>query len=550
MDIVLVGLPGSGKTAVGRAVAAASGARFVDLDAEVEASAGVTVAAIFEREGEPAFRRRERQAIEALGPPDPSPEVRRVIAVGGGAVADPRSRWRLYRGRASVWLDAPIEQLAARVGRKPGARPLLAGADIAATLERLRRERLPAYAAASVRVEARGSIPAIAAAVAAAVQTSAAESRSACALLRQETTVGRFILGVGVAAAAVDQELRDAGARRAVLVSEPGAWEAAGVAVAGALETGGWATERLLLPTGEAAKRLDVIGDAAEQLAAMGLERDEPIVAIGGGALTDAAGFLASTYARGVPWLAVPTTLVGQVDAALGGKTGLDLAAGKNLLGAFHPPVAVVADVAVLAGLPERERRAALAEATKVAVLGEPRLLDILEADGPAIAAGTGESLESGALAEVVEWAARFKLAVVERDPLERGERICLNLGHTLGHAIEAATGFGPLRHGEAVAYGLRAAMRLGVARGTASEARAARVGALLDRLALGVDPLPCPVDDVLAHLGRDKKRQAGTIRWVLPTEDAWTVDASVPASLVASVAADVLAGRVAAVPS
>jgi len=243
-----------------------------------------------------------------------------------------------------------------------------------------------------------------------------------------------------------------------------------------------------------------------------------------------------------VPWIGVPTTLVAQVDSSIGGKTGVDLPEGKNLVGAFHLPVAVVADVALLAGLPERHRRAALAEAVKDGVLGEPRLLEVLEADGAAIAAGT-PTTEPSALAEVVERAAWYKVRVVAGDAREQGDRIALNLGHSLGHAFEAAGGYGTLLHGEAIAYGLRAACRIGEARGVTPAERVERVEDLLDRLDLAVAPLPWSIDAVLELLGRDKKHHGGRLRWVLPTADGWTLDDAVPEAIVRVATASVLAG-------
>ena len=546
MDVVLVGLPGSGKSAVGRQLAAQHAATFIDVDEEVERIAGTSIARLFELEGEAGFRGRERAAVEALGSPSQGRSINRVIAAGGGAVVDPRNRWRLYRGRAAAWLDAPTATLAARLGREPGAnRPLLSGGEPTSALDQLRATRLPYYAACP-RVDADADAPTVAGRVAAELERVLGGARAAegTTLLRVTDPARRLVLGDGIAAAAIDAELRSAEARRAILLSEPGAWGAAGEGIAARLRDLGWPVEPVLLPAGEDAKRLAVVEAVAEQLARLGLERDEPLVGIGGGALTDTAGFVAATYARGVPWIAVPTTFVGQVDAALGGKTAVDLAAGKNLVGAFHRPVAVIADVATLATLPVRHRRAALGEVVKVGLLGEARLLEVLEADGPALAAGDPSATEAGAVAEVVERAARFKLDVVGRDPEEHGERVALNLGHSLGHAIEAAAGFRDVLHGEAVAYGLRAACRIGTARGTLSPDRASRAERLLDALDLGATPLEYPVPTVLAVLEADKKRRDGSLRWVLPTDAGWSLDDAVPDELVAAVAASVLAGR------
>jgi 3-dehydroquinate synthase len=352
------------------------------------------------------------------------------------------------------------------------------------------------------------------------------------------------VIGERFLAGELRETLRGLEARRAILVSEPGAWGAVGQGVADALARDGWSVERVLLPQGEDAKRLSVIDDAARELARLHVERSEPLVVIGGGALGDAAGFLAATYLRGVPFVQIPTTLVAQLDSSIGGKTGVDLPEGKNLVGAFHQPVAILADVSVLASLDVRQRRAALAEAVKMASLGDERLFETLESEGEAIATGDASATESGALAETVERAAWAKVEVVVTDEREAGGRIALNLGHSLGHAIEAAAGFGELLHGEAVAYGLRAASRIGVARGVTSPERADRVEALLDRLELGVDPLALELEAVLGLLAGDKKHRGGALRWVLPTADGHTIDGDVPESLVRETAAGVLAGR------
>jgi 3-dehydroquinate synthase len=359
-----------------------------------------------------------------------------------------------------------------------------------------------------------------------------------------------MVIGDGILARELAAALRDLEARRAILVSEPGAWAAVGQRLASELAATGLGVEHVLLPQGEDAKRLSVIETAANELARLRVERREPIVAVGGGALGDAAGFLAATYLRGIPCIQAPTTLVAQIDSSIGGKTGVDLAAGKNLLGAFHQPAAIVIDISVLASLDVRQRRAALAEAVKMAALGDERLFATLESEGLAIAAGDASAVTSGALAEVIERAARAKVDVVLADERESGARLSLNLGHSLGHAIEAAAGFSGLLHGEAVAYGLRAAARIGEARGVTPPPRAARIERLLDALELGTAPTGLDLAEVLGFMATDKKHAEGSLRWVLPTADGYTIDAAVPEELVLDVAGGVLAGRVAGVRS
>jgi 3-dehydroquinate synthase len=316
--------------------------------------------------------------------------------------------------------------------------------------------------------------------------------------------------------------------------------------VAEALRSAGWPVEVVMLPSGEAAKQLSVIGEAARDLARRRLERREPLVAIGGGALGDPAGFLAATYLRGVPWIQVPTTLVAQVDSSIGGKTGVDLPEGKNLLGAFHQPAAIVLDVAALRSLPERQLRAALGEVVKMAALGDEALFATLEADGEAVALGDAAAFERGVMAEVVERPAWAKVEVVMADEFEQaasGGRIALNLGHTIAHALEAADGYATLLHGEAVGYGLRAAVRIGASMGVTPAERVARIEAMLDRLDLGRAPLPYSAEAVLAASEIDKKHAGGRLRWVLPTADGVVVRDDVPATTVAAAVRSTLAG-------
>jgi 3-dehydroquinate synthetase/shikimate kinase len=563
VDVVLVGLPGSGKSAIGRRLAHRHESEFIDLDEAIERAAGRTIPEIFAEDGEPAFRRLERTAVEALGPADPAPQIRRVIATGGGAVVDPRNRWRLYRGRLPVWLDGRAEVLAQRLRRSPNVRPLVAGRDPIGVIRGLARERERFYAPA-VRLNSAAELSTLieqidelaashetegARPVGADGETArpgeAAAPRPGTTTLRADTPIGQIVLGEGNAVFELDAALRRAEARRAILISEPGAWTAAGESIAAGLTAAGWPVGHLLLPQGEAAKRLSVVEGAASELARLRVERSEPLVGIGGGALGDTTGFLAATWLRGVPIIHVPTTLVAQIDSSIGGKTGVDLDAGKNLVGAFHQPLAVIVDVAFLRTLPDRQRRAALGEAVKMAALGDDRLFTLLETAGEEIARGDEAVFASGAVAELVERAAWAKVEVVVADEKEQGAaggRIALNLGHSLGHAVEAAGGFGEVLHGEAVAIGLRAATRIGVEVGVTPADRATRIEGLLTRLGLATAPLPYPLTTVLDNLATDKKHASGALRWVLPTADGSEVRADIPPELVERVAASLLA--------
>lgn len=542
MDVVLVGLPGSGKTAIGRRLASRHGAAFIDLDDRIEEASGRHIPEIFAQDGEAAFRRLEREAVAALGPPDPDREIRRVISPGGGAVVDPRNRWALYRGRVPIWLDVRPEVLAQRLRRSPTVRPLVAGGDPLGRVRALAAARERFYGAAR-RINGVAEVGSVLDAVERLTLPGPAAGTT---LLRAQTAIGELVVGEHVAADAVGAALRRLEARRAILVSEPGAWAAFGEGLADRLRADGWPVDVVMLPAGEGAKRLAVIEAAARDLAGLRAERREPLIAVGGGALGDPAGFLAAMYLRGVPWIGVPTTLVAQVDSSIGGKTGVDLPEGKNLLGAFHHPASIILDIAALRPLPGRQLRAALGEIVKMAALGDEALFATLEADGEAVAAGAPSAFESGVLAEVVERPAWAKVAVVTADEREQGGtsgRIMLNLGHTVAHALEAVDGYETLLHGEAVAYGTRAAIRIGAAMGVTPPERAARIEALLTRLALGVAPLAYDPDAVVEATGTDKKHAGGRLRWVLPTGDGTLVRDDVPPALVVDAVRGVIGG-------
>jgi len=524
MELVLVGLPGSGKSAVGRRIAHARHARFVDLDAAIEARAGAPPAAIFEREGEAAFRAHEAAAIDALGPPDRGHPLTRVIATGGGAVVAPRNRWRLFRDRRVAWLDAPDQLLARRLERSPTPRPLLVGRDPVRALAALRSARARFYGAAP-RVDATGRPDE----VAPHVERLLRGATPPLVLLDASTTIGELVLGLDLAGDAVARVLDQLAARRVAVVSEPAAWRLHGERLAARLEAPGRVIEALLLPRGERAKSFATLERAVRELARRHHERADPLVTIGGGAVGDTGGLVAALYARGVPLIQVPTTLLSQVDSSIGGKTAIDIPEGKNLVGAFHQPRAIVLDVGLLATLPARQRRAALGEAVKMAALGDEALFELLERDGRALAAGSPSAVESGALAELVERCAWAKMEVVMADEHEADRRMALNLGHSIGHALEGASGYRGLLHGEAVALGLRGAVAVGLALGVTPEARGRRILALLDHLGLGLAAPAVPAAEVRLRLATDKKVAGGRLRWVLPTATGIAVRADVP---------------------
>jgi len=267
----------------------------------------------------------------------------------------------------------------------------------------------------------------------------------------------------------------------------------------------------LFLKPGEAHKRLRTVERLAEQLAKNHADRSSLLIAFGGGVVGDVGGFLAAIFMRGIDYIQVPTTLLAQVDSSVGGKTGVNLAHGKNLVGSFHHPLAVLADIETLGTLPPRELRAGLFESIKAGIIRDAKLFAFMENNAAAILAGDPAALEAVFAASV-----KMKAEVVGIDELETGLRMILNYGHTLGHAIEAATRYKKLLHGEAIAWGMIAATRLGRARQTISAAQAARIEKLI--FAYGpLPPLKLSIDRLLDAATRDKKNRRGVRRFILP---------------------------------
>ena len=298
---------------------------------------------------------------------------------------------------------------------------------------------------------------------------------------------------------------------RVALVSEAGAWRRFGPQFEKTLKRAGLKVHRHLLPSGEAAKSWDSVSALLTSMLAAGLGRDSAVIALGGGSVTDAAGFAAAIYQRGIPWVSVPTTLLGQLDSGLGGKTGINLAGGKNLAGCFHRPRAVVCDPDFLASLPPRERVSGFGEALKYGLVFEPAIWGMIVGNWDALMAG-----DPALTSKVVQRCAAWKRKIVDQDEREtKGPRELLNFGHTLGHALESAAGLGALRHGEAVIWGMRAALRLSHRCSGLEASFAAEADRFLSTLPV---PLPRRVEPrrLLELARRDKKARGGRARFVL----------------------------------
>ncbi|MGI8423178.1 MAG: 3-dehydroquinate synthase [Chloroflexota bacterium] len=338
--------------------------------------------------------------------------------------------------------------------------------------------------------------------------------------------------GDGIASA-LGKRMREVGLEgRAFIISHPEIAALHADTVLEALDAAGYRPEVVVVESGEASKSLATAGEVYAWLADRRAERRDTIVALGGGVVGDLAGFVAATYLRGLAWVQVPTTVVSQVDSSVGGKTAVNLPQGKNLVGAFHQARLTLIDVALLDGLPVRERDSGWAEVIKTAVIFDPALFEALERTPQA-------ALDRGQLLDVIERCVRWKMKVVEEDPTEKGIRIVLNFGHTIAHALEAVSGYGRYLHGEAVSIGMVGAAEISRRRGLIGQA-------LLDRVetALLRNELPVRYDSSLASAERlleaaasDKKRAGARLRWVLTTGlGATTVAHDVPDDLVLDV--------------
>jgi shikimate kinase/3-dehydroquinate synthase len=492
--IALVGLPGSGKSTIAPLLAERLGWSCVDLDDEIAAAESRTPTAIIDADGEEAFRELEVGALQAaLRTPGPL-----VIACGGGLI-----HWKLA-GRlltdtcCVVWLDAPDEVLVGRLGDAPNRR--LLGGSALTGIPRLRALRAGAHQSAHARVrsDAAPGVVAdrIATALGGAITVDAADRRYFVEV--RPGAIDDLVLYVPGAATTV------------AVVADRNLAGTAQRAVA-SLRSTGISTRLIQVSGGERLKTWASAGRLLDRLGSAGLQRNDCVVAIGGGTVGDVAGFAAATYLRGIAWVNVPTTLLAMVDSAIGGKTGVNLARGKNLAGAFWQPQAVVCDPDLIASQDDRSYRSALAEMIKYAMIADPRLFVDLDTRLDAIL-----GREPDVLTQTIRESCLIKSRFVSFDERETGMRAILNYGHTVGHALEAATGLGDaLLHGEAVAIGMRAAGLLSIrALGCPAEDIVWQ-DEMIARCGLGTSPV-VDATRVLEHMGADKKNVGGKLGWVL----------------------------------
>lgn len=513
--VVLVGPMGVGKSTVGELLAARLGTTYRDTDADVVAEAGKPIAEIFYDEGEEHFRALERRAVEAAVAGHTG-----VLALGGGAVLDAATR-ELLAGRPVAYLSMDVDEAVRRVGLG-AARPLLAVNPRRQWRELMdARRHLYEEVARTVVATDEHTPEEVAQAIIDALELpegQAAPGVENTGMTQQgptriqvagsagsdpyEVLVGHQLLGE------LPQLIGDRARRVAVL--HPEALAETGEAVRQDLADQGYEAIAVQLPNAEEAKTVEVAAYCWKALGQTGFTRTDVIVGIGGGATTDVAGFVAASWLRGVRWIAIPTTVLGMVDAAVGGKTGINTAEGKNLVGAFHPPAGVLCDLAALDSLPVNDYVSGMAEIIKAGFIADPVILDLVEADPEGARTPAGPHT-----AELIERSIRVKAEVVSSDLKESGLREILNYGHTLAHAIEKNERY-KWRHGAAVSIGMVFAAELGRLAGRLDDATADRHRTILESVGL---PLAYRGDQwpkLLENMKVDKKSRGDLLRFIV----------------------------------
>ncbi len=501
-NITLTGFMGTGKTTVGRLLAQRLDRPFVDMDEQLETHFGQSIAEVFAQKGEAYFRAAETRLCEQL-----SQQEGLIIATGGGALINLQNRQLLAESGPIVCLTASVDAILERLAAASD-RPLLESEDQdrRARIQSLLSQRRAAYASIPIGVNTDGKSPD---AIVEAVMEALAANAEVAGMTRIPVPSPEGAYHICIGEGLLDYvgmllRNRKLALGKAAIVTNPILADLYAGRVADSLRAAGYDPVICTVPEGEQHKTLATIADLYSQFVAAGLDRRSPVISLGGGVIGDMAGFAAASYVRGVPFVQIPTSLLAMVDASVGGKTGVDLPQGKNLVGAFKQPAVVIIDTAVLATLPAAEFRSGMAEIVKHGVISAPALFEQLETEGPS------------SLVQLVRDAVQVKVDVVIEDPFEQGRRAVLNLGHTFGHAIEQASGYA-LRHGECVAIGMVAAAEMAARLGRCDPAFVARLRALLDRLDLPVSVLGFPMETVRGFMGQDKKRKGKTLRFIIP---------------------------------
>jgi shikimate kinase/3-dehydroquinate synthase len=497
-NLILTGFMGTGKTTIGQLIAPRLGRTFVDTDQWIEEHAEKSVAAIFAEDGEDRFRAWEAEACEVLSAPQGL-----IIATGGWTLGPQKNREAMQRSGRVMCLWAEPNAILARLSDKSD-RPLLAGDDRAAMLRDLLKKREGVYRSFAWQIDTtKMDVAEVMLHVTALYGSISGSAEPDAFYLPMGERGNSVLLGAGLLES-IGPMLRARDLRGTVaLIGDSNVIEHHGDRVYQSLLLSGFEVVPLRVPAGEESKTLEMAGVLYEQLVQGGLERGSVIVALGGGVISDLSGFVAATYLRGVPWVNCATTLLALVDASIGGKTGVDLPSGKNLVGAFHPPLLTVGDLTVLRTLPEREFQSGMAEVIKAGIIADVELFEMIECG-------------STDVQEIIRRSIKVKVDVVCADPFEKGRRAVLNLGHTIGHGIEAASRF-LLRHGEAIGLGMIAEAKIAERMGLAQPGLSKRIEAVIEKVGLPTRYANLETDTIVQLMRSDKKRQLGRLKFALP---------------------------------
>jgi shikimate kinase / 3-dehydroquinate synthase len=494
-NLIITGFMGTGKTTVAQRVAERIGRPFVDMDDVIVMRAGRTIPEIFAQFGENAFRQIERGLCEEL-----SIRSGLVIATGGGCLVDASNRDLLMSNGLVICLDCEAERLVERLQGDRG-RPMLWGDSPEQRVRDLLSQRWDAYHRIPHHIDTTNRT--VEQVVDEVIWLYEADPEA----WRVRTPTGNYGVHLIPGGLRMLGDLLKAQrvASDPVVVSDEHVWPLYGAKVMQSLEARGYKPASVVLPAGERHKTLDTVRSLYDQFIAAGLDRGGAVIALGGGVVTDTAGFAAATYLRGVRLVQVPTSLLGMIDASVGGKVAVDHPRGKNLIGAFVEPLLVLLDTDTLETLPEVERQAGLAEIIKAGVIADPELFAMLEPEAtpPELRALIGRALQ-------------VKIDIVEEDPYEQGRRAVLNLGHTFAHAYEVLEGY-DLHHGLAVSIGMVKAALLAELRGLCTSETRERIVAALRAHGLPVDAPDHDAETVYEAMHTDKKRRGGRLRFILP---------------------------------
>jgi len=545
-DIIIAGFSGTGKSHVAREVAQRLNWHFIDTDNEVSQLAGKSIAEIFQQDGEGKFRELERHIIEKA-----CQQKQAVIALGGGAIVDPRNYKLLARSGAIICLEAEPETIYQRLfnekayGVEAEVRPLLSDENPLERIRELKASRQHYYDDADWTIHTDHlNINQVAGEVIRVWKLlghRASHSHGAKAgsdidediASWVETPIQSYPLFVGYGLLdKLGAKMKQAGlSGTAIVVSDENVFSFYGSRVEGILKDAGFAVNAFVVPPGETSKSMNAVITIYDFMVGHRVERNDIIVALGGGMVGDLAGFVAATFLRGISWVQVPTSLLAMVDASIGGKVGVNHPQGKNVIGAFYQPSLVLADCQTLTTLPQRELISGWAEVIKHGLILDRSFVEFLEANAERI------RQERALLTQAVARSAAIKALVVNEDEKEKGKRILLNYGHTIAHGLEAATQYECFLHGEAVAIGMVGAARIAEKLGLLSSNVVQRQQVLLERFNLPVSFSHIDLSKVMKAMELDKKTREKTIQWVLLQDIGRTViHNNVPQQIVSDV--------------